>query len=113
MARAVRANAPKRVAEELRQGTPRTLGDARVERWMTATLNELPREATYWSTRARARKLKLSQSSVSRAWRAFGSQPHRSETFEPQSDSLFIDKVRDIVWSYPESVPKGLDVMLG
>jgi len=62
--------------------------------------NERPAEATHWSTRLLARKLNLSQSTVSRAWRAFGLQPHRSETFKLSTDPLFIDKVRDIVGLY-------------
>jgi hypothetical protein len=39
----------------------------------------------------------LSQSTVSRIWRAFGLQPHRTETFKLSPDPLFIEKVRDIV----------------
>ena len=39
----------------------------------------------------------LSQSTVSRIWRAFGLQPHRTETFKLSKDPLFIEKVRDIV----------------
>ena len=42
----------------------------------------------------------LSQTAVSRIWRAFGLQPHRSETFKLSRDPLFIDKVRDIVGLY-------------
>lgn len=39
----------------------------------------------------------MSQSAVSRIWRAFALQPHRCETFKPSRDPLFVDKVRDIV----------------
>lgn len=48
----------------------------------------------------------LSQSMVSRVWRAFGLQPHRVETFKLSKDPLFVEKVRDIVGLYmdpPES----------
>ena len=37
---------------------------------------------------------------VGRIWRAFGLQPHRSETFKLSRDPLFIEKVRDIVGLY-------------
>jgi transposase len=47
-----------------------------------------------------ARELGMSQSAVSRIWRAFSLQPHRSETFKLSSDPLFIEKVRDIVGLY-------------
>jgi transposase len=86
--------------DEPRPGTPRAIGDAQVERLIATTLNEVPRDATHWSTRSLARKLKLSQSTVSRVWRAFGLQPHRVETFKLSTDPLFIDKVRDIVGLY-------------
>ncbi|EDT41558.1 putative transposase [Burkholderia ambifaria MEX-5] len=47
-----------------------------------------------------AREMSLSQTAVSRIWRAFGLQPHRQETFKLSSDPLFVDKVRDIVGLY-------------
>jgi transposase len=86
--------------DEPRPGAPRKLGDAQVERLITTTLNQRPRDATHWSSRALARKLGLSQTTVSRIWRAFGLQPHREETFKLSTDPLFIDKVRDIVGLY-------------
>ncbi len=42
----------------------------------------------------------LSVSSVRRIWRAFGLQPHRTETFKLSCDPLFVDKVRDVVGLY-------------
>ena len=94
--------------DEPRPGTPRRIGDAQIERLIATTLNELPRDATHWSTRSLARKLKLSQSTVSRVWRAFGLQPQRSETFKLSTDPLFIDKVRDIVGLYLNPPTKAL-----
>lgn len=86
--------------DEPRPGAPRKVDDAKIEQLIATTLNERPREATHWSTRLLAKKLKVSQSTVSRVWRAFGLQPHRSETFKLSTDPLFIDKVRDIVGLY-------------
>jgi len=86
--------------DEPRPGAPRKLDDARIEQLIAATLNERPREATHWSTRLMANKLHVSQSTVSRVWRAFGLQPHRVETFKLSADPLFIEKVRDIVGLY-------------
>jgi hypothetical protein len=54
----------------------------------------------------RATQLGISQSTVNRAWRAFGLQPHRVETFKLSTDPLFIDKVRDIVGLYLNPRPK-------
>lgn len=83
-----------------RPGTPRTIEDDRVDAVIAKTLETLPRGATHWSTRAMAGAARLSQSSVSRIWRAFGLQPHRQETFKLSTDPMFVDKVRDIVGLY-------------
>jgi transposase len=86
--------------DEPRPGTPRKLSDTEVEKVLTLTLESLPRDATHWSTRSLAAQCGLSRSTVSRIWRAFALQPHRSESFKLSKDPLFIDKVRDIVGLY-------------
>lgn len=86
--------------DEPRPGAPRTVGDDEVERVLTLTLETLPDDATHWSTRAMAKRAGVSQSTVSRIWRAFVLKPHRSETFKISKDPLFIEKVRDIVGLY-------------
>jgi transposase len=86
--------------DEPRPGAPRSITDEDVERVVTLTLEETPRDATHWSTRSMARRSGLTQSAVSRIWRAFALQPHRSEAFKLSSDPLFIEKVRDIVGLY-------------
>ena len=47
-----------------------------------------------------ARRAGMSQTAVSRIWRAFGLRPHRAETFKLSSDPAFVEKVRDIVGLY-------------
>jgi transposase len=94
--------------DEPRPGAPRMINDASIERLIATTLNSLPRDATHWSTRSLAKKLGLSQSTVSRVWRAFGLQPHRVETFKLSTDPLFIDKVRDIVGLYLDPPVKAM-----
>ena len=37
---------------------------------------------------------------VSRVWRAFGLQPHKTDTFKLSTDPAFVDKVRDVVGLY-------------
>lgn len=86
--------------DEPRPGGPRTITDADVERVITKTLEEAPRDATHWSTRSLARATGMSQSAVSRIWRAFGLKPHQLEAFKLSTDPLFIEKVRDIVGLY-------------
>jgi transposase len=94
--------------DEPRPGAPRRIGDAEVERVMRLTLETLPRDATHWSTRAMARRCGLSQTAVSRIWRAFALRPHRVETFKLSKDPLFIEKVRDIVGLYLNPPDKAL-----
>jgi transposase len=86
--------------DEPRPGVPRQISDAQVEAVITRTLESTPRDATHWSTRSMAKAADLSQSAISRIWRAFALQPHRVETFKLSKDPLFIDKVRDIVGLY-------------
>jgi len=86
--------------DEPRPGRPRTVTDEQVEAVITRTLETTPRDATHWSTRALARELGMSQSAVSRIWRAFALAPHRQETWKLSTDPLFIDKVRDVVGLY-------------
>jgi transposase len=86
--------------DEPRSGAPRKITDADVERVIALTLETTPADATHWSTRSMAAKAGMSQSAVSRIWRAFALQPHRSETFKLSKDPQFIEKVRDVVGLY-------------
>lgn len=86
--------------DEPRPGVPRTITDADVEAVITQTLESTPRDATHWSTRSMAKAAGLSQSAISRIWRAFGLQPHRVETFKLSKDPQFVQKTRDIVGLY-------------
>jgi len=86
--------------DEPRCGAPRTVEDAHIEAVIVRTLESLPRDATHWSTRAMAQASGLSHMTVQRIWKAFGLEPHRSETFKLSSDPQFVEKVRDIVGLY-------------
>jgi transposase len=88
------------LGDEPRPGAPREIGDEKIERVVRMTLEKTPRGATHWSSRMLAAKTGISQSTVSRIWRAFGLKPHRAEGFQLSSDPLLIDKVRDIVGLY-------------
>jgi transposase len=86
--------------DEPRPGAPRTIGDDAVESVVVKTLEETPLDATHWSTRSMAKATGMSQSAVSRIWRAFGLKPHLIETFKLSPDPLFVEKVRDVVGLY-------------
>ena len=79
----------------------RKITDEQVEVLVTWTLTEKGRgQDSHWSTRSMAAEIGLSQSSVSRIWRAFGLKPHVVETCKLSTDPEFIGKVRDVVGLY-------------
>jgi transposase len=86
--------------DEPRPGKPRSTSSSEIERVIVKTLEEQPAGATHWSTRSMAHATGMSQTAVSRIWRAFGLKPHQSEAFKLSPDPQFIDKVRDIVGLY-------------
>lgn len=88
------------LTDEPRPGPPRTITDARVEEVVTTTLESKPSNATHWSTRGMARHTGLSQTAISRIWKAFGLKPHRTGTFKLSADPYFVEKVRDVVGLY-------------
>ena len=94
--------------DQPRSGRPRMIDDADVERVIALTLETTPRDATHWSTRSMARRSGLSHTTVSRIWRAFALQPHRTETLKLSADPLFIEKVRDIVGLYLDPQDRAL-----
>lgn len=96
------------LVDEPRPGRPRTISDEQVERVITTTLEQTPSDATHWSTRSMAHATGLSQTAISRIWRAFGLAPHRVETFKLSKDPLFVEKVRDVVGLYLDPPERAL-----
>ena len=86
--------------DEAKPGAPRKIKDEDVENVIVQTLESTPAGATHWSRRSMAKQTGLSRETIGRIWRAFGLQPHRSETFKLSKDPYFIDKVRDVVGLY-------------
>jgi transposase len=90
------------LSDEPRPGRPRVITDEQVERVITRTLEQTPGTDTHWSTRSMASASGISQSTVSRMWRAFGLKPHLVRSWKLSADPLFVDKVRDVVGVYLE-----------
>jgi transposase len=68
------------LADAPRPGAARTITDAQVEQVLVMTLETTPKDAIHWSTRNLACQLGMSQSAISRIWRAFGLKPHLVDT---------------------------------
>ena len=56
--------------------------------------------STHWSSYRLAKEIGVSQSTVSRVWRQFGLQPHRSRSYLISDDPDFEDKASDIIGLY-------------
>ena len=94
--------------DEPRVGAPRTITDAQIDDVVRQTLETPPPDGTHWSTRGMAARVGLSQTAISRIWRAFALQPHRAEAFKLSKDPQFIEKVRDIVGLYLDPPDRAL-----
>jgi len=89
------------LVDAARPGAPRKITDEQIEVVVTRVLTQKGRgQDTHWTTRSMAGETGLSQSSVSRIWRAFGLKPHVVETWKLSTDPQFIAKVRDVVVLY-------------
>jgi transposase len=72
------------------------------------TTQRRPTHATHWSTNSLARELGVSQSRVSRVWRANGLKPHLARTFKVSNDRQFAEKLVDVVGLYLNPPEKAL-----
>ena len=89
------------LTDEDRPGRPRTITDEKVEEVIVTTLEQPPaNNDSHWSTRSMAKATGMSQTAVSRIWRAFELKPHREQTWKLSADPQFIEKVRDVVGLY-------------
>jgi transposase len=85
-------NAPK-------SGRPRELDHRAI---VAETLKPPPKKlgVTHWSTRLLAERLKISNTSVARAWRSYGVKPWKAESFRFSTDPELVGKVTDICGLY-------------
>src|SRR6266542_1473045 len=90
-----------------RSGRPKTVDDAAI---IAATLEPPPQRlgVTHWSTRLLAAELRIGHATIARAWRRYGVQPWRRETFKFSTDPALEAKVRDVVGLYLDPPEKAV-----
>jgi len=91
-----------------RGGRPAGKRQQVAQRIVEVTTQQTPPNATHWSTNSLARQLGVSQSMVSRVWRANGLKPHLSRTFKVSNDSRFVEKLTDVVGLYLDPPERAL-----
>ncbi len=85
--------------DEQRPGRPRSIDHAAI---VAATLMPPPKKlgVTHWSTRLLGKHLGVSDATVAKAWRDYGIQPWRAESFRFSTDPELFAKVVDVVGLY-------------
>ncbi|MGY4766611.1 IS630 family transposase [Kribbella sp. CWNU-51] len=85
--------------DEPRSGRPRVVDHRKI---VAETLKPPPKRlgVTHWSSRLMAARLGVSNGTVARAWRDYGVQPWRVETFKFSTDPELVAKVTDVVGLY-------------
>ncbi len=87
------------LADDPRSGRPRSIDHREI---VAVTLGPPPKKygVTHWSSRLLGRHLGISNGTVAKAWRDYGVQPWRVETFTFSTDPELVAKVTDVVGLY-------------
>lgn len=81
-------------------GMPPRIVQAHIDAVIARTLGKASPNGMHWTTRALAREMNMSQSSISRIWHAAGLRPDRQVAFRLSTDAQFVERMRDIVGFY-------------
>ena len=85
--------------DDPRSGRPKTIDHAKI---VSVTLAPPPKKygVTHWSSRLLGRHLGISNGTIAKAWRDYGVQPWRVETFKFSTDPQLVAKVTDVIGLY-------------
>ena len=82
-------------------GGKNTLSQTRLRnKVIRMTTQELPANATHWTTRTLAKELNTTHTFVHRVWKSVGLKPHLVKTFKVSNDPNFEQKLHDVVGLY-------------
>ena len=87
------------LVDDPRSGRPHRLDHRRI---VSATSKAPPKKygVTHWSSRLLGRHLGISNATIAKAWRDYGVQPWRVETFKFSTDPQLVARVTDVVGLY-------------
>lgn len=83
-----------------RSGRLPTISEERVQEIIRKTTQEVPSDATHWSTRSMAKASGVSEATVRRIWKRHGLKPHRVRTFKLSNDPRFVEKLEEVIGLY-------------
>lgn len=85
--------------DQARSGRPRRIDHRQI---VATTLKAPPKKygVTHWSSRLLGQHLGIGNATVATAWREYGVQPWRQETFKFSTDPELVAKVTDVVGLY-------------
>ncbi|SMO72277.1 IS630 family transposase [Propioniciclava tarda] len=85
--------------DQARSGRPRRIDHRKI---VSTTLKPPPKKygVTHWSSRLLGKHLGIGNKTVAVAWREYGVQPWRAETFRFSTDPELVGKVNDVVGLY-------------
>jgi transposase len=83
-----------------RSGRLPTISEDLVQEIVRKTTQEIPSNATHWSTRSMASAVGVSAATIRRIWRRHGLKPHRVRTFKLSNDPRFVEKLEEVIGLY-------------
>jgi len=85
--------------DDPRSGRPRLIDHGKI---VSVTLAPPPKKygVTHWSSRLLGQHLGISNGTIAKAWRDYGVQPWRVETFKFSTDPELVAKVTDVIGLY-------------
>ena len=83
-----------------RSGRLPSISEQLVQEIVRKTTQDIPSNATHWSTRSMASAVGVSAATVRRIWKRHGLKPHRVRSFKLSNDPRFVEKLEEVIGLY-------------